>query len=83
MTDAYQSPLPSRGSVPPPRDPLPGMEGSVPIERRLTASKGLIGLFAATAATFVFATLVAGVFAAFGNDDTDNHAFHLGLRLSF
>ena len=33
------------------------MEDSVPIERRLTAPKGLIGLLAATAATFVFATL--------------------------
>jgi CAAX protease family protein len=77
VTDTYESPLPSRGSVPPPTgDPLPGMEGTVPVERRLTWQKGLIGLFAATAATFVFATLVAGVFAAFGNSDTENnHAF--------
>ncbi len=76
MTDAYESPLPSRGPVPPPPgERLPGMEDSVPLERRLTAAKGLLGLLAATAATLVFATLVAGIFAAFGNDDSDNHAF--------
>jgi uncharacterized protein len=44
-------------------------------EQRLTASKGLVGLLVATLATFVFATIVAVIFAAFGNDDTDNHAF--------
>jgi membrane protease YdiL (CAAX protease family) len=51
------------------------MPDAAPPERRLTASKGLIGLLVATFATFVFATIVAVVFAAFGNDDTDNHAF--------
>ena len=76
MTDAYESPLPSRGSIPPPQQRLPGTEDTaLPPERRLTWKKGVLGLAVATFATFVFATIVAVIFAAFGNDDTDNHAF--------
>ena len=77
MTDAYESPLPSRGSIPPPQQRLPGTEDTaLPIERRLTAKQGGIGLLVAIVATFLFATVVAVAFAAFGTTDTnDNHAF--------
>ena len=83
MTDASDKPLPFPGrSTPPPQppygggqEPLPGMEGTVPLERRLDWKKGLVGLLIAVVATLLLATIVAVVFAAFGNDDTDSHAF--------
>jgi len=77
LTDAYESPLPSRGSVPPPpQDRLPGMERieDVP-EWRVPASQGLLGLLLATVATFVLAGILAVAFGATGDDSGDDHAF--------
>jgi uncharacterized protein len=51
------------------------MNEDLPIEQRLTASKGLIGLLVAIVATFLFALIVAGVFAVAGDSDTDSHGF--------
>jgi uncharacterized protein len=90
VTDASDKPLPLPGrSTPPPQapygrgqEPLPGMEGTVALERRLTAGKGLVGLLIATVATLLFATIVAVVFAAFGSDDTDNHGFQFVATLA-
>lgn len=77
MTDAYDSPLPSRGSIPPPsQEQFPGM-GSTEVgpERQLGARSAFVGLFIAFAGTIVFATLVAVVFAAAGEHDSDSHGF--------
>lgn len=76
MTDAYESPLPSRGSIPPPsQERLPGVEDpSGGPERRLTASQGLLGLLLAMVATFIFAAIVAVIFGV-GGDTSDDHAY--------
>ena len=76
MTDTYESPLPSRGSIPPPsQERLPGLEHTADgPEKRLTAKHGLLGLLLAVVATFVFAGIAAVAFGADG-DTSDDHAF--------
>jgi membrane protease YdiL (CAAX protease family) len=67
---------PSEG---PPQDSLPGMqEPELPPERRLTASKGLIGFLVAAAATFFLAAIVGVIFAAAGADLDDRGFIFFG-----
>jgi membrane protease YdiL (CAAX protease family) len=54
---------------------------TMPIERRLTASKGLVGLLVAIAATFVFAGVVALVFASAGADVGDRGFIFVGTLI--
>jgi membrane protease YdiL (CAAX protease family) len=52
----------------------PTMEEGLPPERRLTASKGLIGIFVAAAATLFAAAIIGIVYVAAGTD-TDARSF--------
>jgi uncharacterized protein len=76
VTDAHSPSIPPPG---PPQHPLPGLEQpEPPPERRLTASKGLIGFLVAAAATFFLAAIVGAIFAASGADTGDRGFIFFG-----
>ena len=69
---------------PPPRaqQTFPGMEEpELPPERRLTASKGLIGFLVAAAGTFLGAAVIGIVYAAAGADLDDRSFIFVGTIL--
>ncbi len=88
MTDAYDSSLPARsppapqGSPGGPHPPLPGGdEAALPPERRLTASKGLIGFGVAVAATLFAVAIIGVIYAAAGADLDDRSYVFVGTLI--
>ncbi len=85
MTDSYENPLPSRGSIPPPpQEPLPRMDQTADgPQRRLTAGRGLTGFVIAVVATLLAAGVVAGLFELAGPGADSRGFIFLGTLVQY